>query len=487
MATTFLERNKKKSALAALLLFLRQRKMLALLLLLMIGASTLFLTPSSFLVDLPGGARMAAGMAWIASRMGIDVTRWGLAGAGRISFGDLLAEFSNARNSRRGPGWGPFFRGEDKDKAASGAGSLDYVKGSRSDLADAGAKGASGAGTDGGSGPIQSVVDPDQAAKDGAGVVVGPNDLGGQREGFVKAAFAGGFFNGLVGGAGDGANALSGGAYAGHGFFSGSVGVAANGATTAANRGLQGAPTVATPPGQTTGGVTGRVSARFAQAMQAREIQGAAGALVVSNGRAYTQLAQGNAQAQLATADCGTNCPGEFAATNTGAIYDGNSVNNATTNGVVTAAPVDGITTPNMPNSGQAAGLIQNANSMDQEAQTCQALDAQYGPEEDSLNSQMQSLSTQFSSAGCGSGGCSQSKFNYCNGLGNQMKSTCSQYMSVRCQHTRACPLTAANSANVCTNSCQQGGNGISSSAPDVIQGDTSGNTDGQGASSGSH
>lgn len=478
MTNNFLERNKKKSALAALLLFLRQRKLLALLLLLVVGASTLFLTPSSFIVDLPGGARMAAGMAWIASRMGMDVTRWGLA-SGPVSFGDLLAEFSAARTSRaRGAGWGPFFRPA-AAKAAEGAGSLDFVRGNRSDLADAGAKGPAGGGT----GPISALVDPDQAAKDGSGVVLAQNDLGGQREGFVKAAFAGGFFNGLVGG--EGANALSGGAYAGQGFFSGSVGVAANGATTAANRGLQNMPTVATPPGQTTGGVTGRISARFAQALQARETQGAAGAIVLNTGRAYTQLAQGNAQAQLATTDCGSSCPGEYAATNTGAIYDGNAVNNATTDGVVTAAPVDGITSPNMPNAGTASTALQNANQMNQEAQTCEALDAQYGPQEDSLSSQLQTLSSQASSAGCGSGGCSQSKINYCNNLGNQMKSVCSQYTSVRCQHTRACPLTAQNSAMACTNTCNSAA--VSSSAPDTIQGDASGNSDGQGASSSSH
>jgi hypothetical protein len=230
------------------------------------------------------------------------------------------------------------------------------------------------------------------------------------------------------------------------------------------------------------GGVSGRISAKFAQAMNARAIQGAAGATSLTTGRAYTQLAQGNAQAQLSTADCGSSCPGEFAATNTGAIYDGNAVNNASVNGVVTAAPVDGITSPNMPNSGMANQALQDAANMSKDAQTCAALDAQYGPEEDALNTQMQSLSNQFTSASCNSGGCNQSKFNYCNGLGNQMRSTCSQYMSVRCQHTRACPLTAQNASFVCTNSCQAGGNGVSNSAPTVIQSDTSGNSDGQGS-----
>jgi hypothetical protein len=481
MATNFLERNKKKSSLAALLLFLRQRKMLALLLLLVIGASTLFVTPSSFLVDLPGGTRMAAGMAWLASRMGMDVSRWGLA-PGRVSFNELVSAFDAARwASGHGgrAGWGPFFTAGDA-KGAYGPGSLDYVKASRDELANgtakgkggaAGAAGAGGAGG-GGSGPFAEVVDPAQAAKDDAAVALGPNDVGGEREGFVKAAFAGGFFNGLLGGAAEGANSLSGGAYASQGFFSGSVGAASGGG--AASLGLANQPTIATPPASLSNGYAGRMSSSFAHSLQARETQGAAGAMALGGGRAYTQLAEGNGQAQLATADCPAgSCPGEYAATNTGAIYDGNSVNNASTNGIITAAPVDGITSPNIPSAGQATGAINSANQMTQDAQTCQALDSQYGPQEDQLNSQMQSLSQQFQSANCGSGGCSQSKINYCKNLGNHLRSTCTQYMSVRCQHTRSCPLTASDAATTCSEECQQGGNGTG----DIQQGVNVGGT----------
>src|SRR4051812_48387999 len=66
---TFLQRNKKKSALALLLLFLRERKILVLLLLLLFMASSVFLTPSSWLTGLPGGARFAAGVAWMAGKL----------------------------------------------------------------------------------------------------------------------------------------------------------------------------------------------------------------------------------------------------------------------------------------------------------------------------------------------------------------------------------------------------------------------------------
>jgi len=485
MTSNFLERNKKKSLLAALLLFLRQRKMLALLLLLVIGATTVFLTPSSFLVDLPGGSRAAAGIAWLAARMGVDVSRWGLA-PGRISFNDLLASFQSARSGSRRSGWGAFFKVSERAKAAAAAaagdGSVAFVRGSMSELGRAGA--GNGAGGSNGAGQIQAIVDPTQAAKDDAGVTLSESDITGQRESLVKNAFAGGFFNGLVAGAGD-ANALSGGAYAGRGFFSGSAGTVSSGPGAIARSGLQNLPTVGNPAGSNANGMTGRISGRFAQQMDARAAQGVAGASSLGTGRAYTQLAQGNGQAQISEApNCvAPNCPGEYAATNTGAIYDGNAVNSASQNGIIMATPLDGVTTPNIPNTGIAQGYINSANQMNQDAQTCQNLDNQYGPQEDALNAQMQTLSQQFQAAGCGSGGCSQSKINYCQGLGNQMQSTCGQYMAVRCQHTKACPLTANDAATTCTSECQQIGNGVNAQQV-VVNPDQNNNTDAQGTKS---
>src|SRR3569832_1231449 len=82
---TFLQRNKKKSALALLLLFLRERKILVLLLLLVFLASTVFISPSSWITGLPDGTRFAAGVAWLAGKMGVDVSRWGLGGPGKHS------------------------------------------------------------------------------------------------------------------------------------------------------------------------------------------------------------------------------------------------------------------------------------------------------------------------------------------------------------------------------------------------------------------
>jgi hypothetical protein len=440
MTTTFIERNKRKSALAALLFLLREKKLAALLILLVIGASTIFVAPSSFLTDVPGGTRMAAGVAWIASRLGVDVTRWGLSG-GRVSFGDLVAAFDAARTGGRA-GWGPFFKSPE-GKGAQGEGSVAYVKGSREDLADGAGKRALDG--NGGAGPFQQVVDPAQAAQDDGAVAVGPGDVGVQHEGFVKAAFAGGFFNGLLGGAGDGANALSGGAYAGKGFFSGSAGAPSSAGGSARN-GLANLPAVPIPSAQPQNGIASHISSAYDRSLRAHEIQGEAGAIVLNNGRAYTQLAQGNGQAQLATADCtASNCPGEYAATNSGAIYDGNAVNNAQTNGIVTATPVDGIASPEVPSAAQSAGAIQSANQMSQEAQTCQALDAQYEPVEDAESSAMQQLDQQYASLNCGSANCG-GNFSQCQQVLKSLQNECKTYMATRCQHSSQCPLTAANS-----------------------------------------
>ena len=95
--STFLEKNKKKSALAALLLFIRTRKTVTALLLLVALASFLFVSPSNLILSFPGGARVAAGVAWIAGKVGVDTSKWGLAG-GKRDYGDLLAAFRAAKD-----------------------------------------------------------------------------------------------------------------------------------------------------------------------------------------------------------------------------------------------------------------------------------------------------------------------------------------------------------------------------------------------------
>jgi hypothetical protein len=468
MPPTFLQRNKKKSLLALLLLFLRERKVLVLLLLVLLLASTVFLGPSSFLTGLPGGARFAAGIAWIAGKMGIDVSRWGLGPKDHDSYAELLAAFRAAKNGSGAAGWGAFFgHGGAGDGAIPN--SLDMVRGKASDLAGNGGKG--GADGQGGS-AIQGVIDPADANanKDGQGVALADSDLGGEREGLVKSAFAGGFMNGLLGGGaggdgglsglnGLGANGggrgglngfgaggdggLSGGAYAGKGFFSGSGGAVGATGSDLAKIGLNGYTAGKAPSPRAGAPAHGSLSSIRSHAVETHGMQGAAAAGLGGN-QAFFQLAQGNGRAMLATTPNCTPpaCPGEFSATNTGAIYDGTNIG-PTNNTILTGTPVDGFTPPNIPDTSIAQTYENQAEQMDADAKKCQDADAQYAPQADALNGQLTDLSNQFKAADCGGGGCSKSKVNHCKALGNQMTSVCNQYMQVNCARVHACPLTA--------------------------------------------
>lgn len=457
MTQTFLQRNKKKSLLAALLLFLRERKILVLLLLLVLVASTVFVSPSSWVTGLPGGARFAAGVAWVAGKLGVDTSKWGLSGRDRRSYDDLLAAFRAAKAGANGAGavgWGAFFgRGSG---SAAGASSLDFVKGSKDDLAGNPAAG----GKPGGGGPARDVaaVNPGDEAggKDGQGVALTDGDLGGEREGWVKSAFAGGFMNGLLGG-GSGDAALSGGAYAGRGFFSGTGGAASATGTDIAKSALANAGSVSVPKSTIVGAAKGRLSAIRASEVQSRAMNGAARAGDINGRAAYKALLHGLTRAQLVTGGCSSanpasdascpvanSIPTEYATTNTGAIYDGNQVTGDTT-GILTAPEVDTVQTPDLPDAGIAQGYEDQANQLQEQAKKCQDAQAQYGPQEDQLNQQMQDLRDQFAAADCGSGGCSKSKARHCQHIGDQMQGLCGQFSAVACQEAQACGQTCSN------------------------------------------
>lgn len=448
---TFLDRNKKKSTLALLLLFLRQRKALVLLLLLVLIASTVFVTPSSWVTGLPGGDRFAAGLAWIAGKMGVDLSKWGIGGKDKRSFTDLLAAFQAAKNGAgQGAGWGPFF-GRASNAGGAGAGvaqnSLDFVKGSKSDLGPV--PGDAGAGE---AKSVKGIVDPGEAKgdKNDGAVELNGNDVGGEREGLVKSAYAGGFFSGLFGGGVGKGDGVPGGAYTGSGFFNGKGGAASVTGGDVAQGGLNGTPTPAVPKSTIQGAAKGKLSAMASHRVDTNALNGAAAARNVSGHQALGQLAQGAARTRLITNDCQTSdCPvgtgiaNEYAATNSGAIYDGNSVDNAATNSVITAPPVDGTTPPNIPDTGLASNYTNDANQMTQDAQACQQADANFNSQETALNQQMQAKSDQFKSMGCGSGGCDQAKADRCKALGNSMRDQCTQFQMIQCQHQQACPLTA--------------------------------------------
>jgi hypothetical protein len=276
-----------------------------------------------------------------------------------------------------------------------------------------------------------------------------------------------------LGGAGEGA----GGAFAGQAFFKGSGGAAGAGAADLARSGLDGIAAAGAPKGKIQGAAKGSLSAMRAREVETRGVRGAAAAGLGGN-RAFFQLAQGRGRAALGSSPNCTApaCPGEFAATNTGAIYDGNSVGPANTT-ILTAPQVDGIQSPNIPDTSIAQGYEDQANKMDADAKKCQDLDKQYGPQENALNAQMTDISNQFKSADCGGGGCSHSKADHCQALGDQLKAKCSEYMNVQCAHMHACPLTAKNN---CSSECS-GATGQRAHSTTVYS-NTKGNTDGEGA-----
>lgn len=344
---SFLDRNKKKSLLALLLLFLRQRKALVLLLLILLLASSVFVVPG-WVTGLPGGARFAAGVAWIAGKLGADRSRWGLAPGGSNSYSDLVAAFKAAKAGSNGGGlgWGGGYMG--RGSGAAPGDSLDMIKGSRSDLEPTKMKDLGGNQT------IKGIVDSSdpKAGKGPIPVALNSGDLGGEREQTLHQGFAG-FLNGMLGGPGapgaggrgpasgpgvgggpgvgpdgrplTGAAALSGGAYANKGFFNGTGGAVTQ-AGGLAYSGRQAVGTAAVPPSRIAGAANGKLSAAASRAVETRAMQNAATSVSMGGG-AFSQLAVGNARDQLAVEHCNPpGCPGEYAATNTGAVYDGTNI-----------------------------------------------------------------------------------------------------------------------------------------------------------------
>lgn len=351
---SFIQRNKRKSALAALLLFIRTRKTVSALLLVAILASFLFVSPSSLLLHIPFGDRVAAGIAWIAGKVGMDTSGWGLAG-GKKDYGDLVAAFRAAKDGGGKAGWSAFMRGGSGDGGygsggvnGAGGGSLDFVKGDKKDLESKTATGDKLAKP----GSVSGVVNPDDdktKGDQGDAVALNPDeDLRGERAGFVRSAFGMGFTSGFgsnlngngssasaggKGGNGSGfganGNGSLGGAYAGAGFFGGSGGAASGSLGNTVKGGLGSLPGANVPRASITGG-GGRISGPRVSAVQASITRGIATQNVISGQRAFVQLAAGNGRATLSVGNnCNADngCPPEFAAVNTGVVYDGGKIN----------------------------------------------------------------------------------------------------------------------------------------------------------------
>ena len=441
MAQKFLERNKKKGLLAALLLFFRKRKAVSLLLLVVMLASTIVGTPSYILVDLPGGSRLVAGVAWVAQKVGVDTSSWGL--RERRSFRDLIAVFRAARTAgaSRSVGWGPFF-----GPAPGGAvpNSLDMVKGSRKDLESIGA----GGGAAGKAGTIKGVMTPaeSKASRDGDGVAISEEDLKGQRQGML-----GGMMSGLFGSKESNAEMISGGAYAGKGFFGGSAGgaggVGAGGVGGAgaagsaavspnarAQAGMNSVGNVAVPGTHTAGGASGRISQLHVKAVNARAIAGGNAARSLGNHLALTQLAEGSGRADQATDACvEPACPHEYASAQIGAIYDGNALADRD----LLSGPDD--TTPSVPidDLSGAAGDAVKVAECSTKVQKCQQAKSPYMARLGELQTQLNSLYTQMGGAcgdPCSCGGC--------NSLKSQIGSICGgELQTVLAEIDKTCDL----------------------------------------------
>lgn len=442
--STFFERNKKKSALAALLLFLRQRKALSALLLLVALASFMFVSPSYYLINLPGGTRLAAGVAWMVGKLGLDTSKWGLAGD-KQSFEELMAAFRAAKQGGGRAGWGAFF--QDGKGAGGGAGSLDFVTGRRSDLDTAGA-------ADEKLGKVSSVggiVNPDDKKNAGEGVSLSDADLGGEREGLVKNAFAGGFGPNFGKGALAGGASLSGGAFAGRGFFRGQGGAAGERRGDEFKRAVEEASVPATSGREVRNGTTGRMSSSQHKKLSASIQEGLKTMNLAPSDpdSGLKQLGQARGCASLAvTSNCRPGeCPGEAASSASGAVYVG-AQDCGIEGDLVVAPEIDGLQSPNMPDTGMVDDYIAQAEQMDKDAKLCKELDEKYAPIENAHNRRLEQLNKQFEAMGCGQGGCSKSKAKRCSRLGDQMKATCNAYMDTRCKHTRECPLTKNNNCS---------------------------------------
>ncbi|MBI4060296.1 MAG: hypothetical protein HY403_02580 [Elusimicrobia bacterium] len=401
---TFLEKNKKKTALAGLLLFLRTRKTVGALLLLVALTSFLFVSPSSVVLRFPGGARVAAAMAWIAGKMGADTAKWGLAG-GKRDYRDLVAAFRAAKEGGGQAGWAAFMREEraDAGRAGVGAGSIGYVKGRAEDLA---AKAGGGAKL-----PkpksVAGVLSPEDSAKQGAG----------------------------------GAVALDESVLPGGGSFGGDGGRAASGSLEGmVSRGLEDVK-VSTAAGVRKAAAKGTLSGSRAPARPSLS-NAQAGSQAVSCSAApgqcaFVQLAVGRAWAKTGAEDCtdSSGCPREFASAKTGKVYDNNEISD----GLLSGSAADGASSVNLPDSEAADAAIRDAEQMAECTERVAQCEDERRPDYvrmGQLQTELTNLFMQMPGA-CGNP-CS---CDGCNSLQGQIGSKCGELVSVMGRVGQPCAL----------------------------------------------
>ncbi len=444
MSTKFFDRNKKKGLLGLVFLWVKENRTFSALLLVVGLASFLFVAPSAMVLNLPGGTKAVAGIAWLASRLGVDTSKWGfLARGGSRSYDDFVAQLRAAKESGARPaGWGAFF-----GKPAAGGSSLDMVKGRKHDL--------EGGGYPGGKLPqgkdVSGILTPEDSQNADQGVSIDDALLAQQRGGMVREANAGGFAPGakdLLGFAGRADLGVPGGAYAGKDMFGGGASAGKRPGESLRSA-LETTDKINAPRARIQGASPGKLSQARASAMSAR-VQRGIGTSAINTRRAFAQLADGRGMAAVATTpNCvPPGCPGEFATYNTGAIYDGLKVSGGNTD--ILSAPEIDHATPNVPSSNVADGYMQEGLEMEKDAKKCRDLDVEYRDRENAAMAKMQEESDTFERMGCsrfsGGGGCSKKTADLARRCGEQSKkitSACENYASIRNEHTNKCPLTA--------------------------------------------
>lgn len=488
----FLERNKKKGLLALLLLFFKRGKGVGAILAMVALLSCVFVAPSGFLVDIPWISAMA-------ERLGLR----SMLGGGEMRFSELSEALRAARErgtaGRRG-GWFGAGRG---GVSGFGKSTVDYVKGGEGMLGEGTYDNvANGSGES-----VDGVLRPEDANKMNDGVSLSEEEMrngllrsafagkfadaggpggalrrdgvfvdrmglsnknsflpGGTLAGGSGARGGDGADGGLGAGSGEGAygkgravnkaSRLTAAAFGGRGRFfrgrsyltdtnSGNMSkfgtrgtgysqAYGGGGAAAADPCFAGAPAIG--PGRT-----------LANNNNARGSGGAGVPYTNRNSPAWQQEAQGCVLANVAAPPtCQGNCPGEFAAGVSGAVYDGNEIDA----GLISAP---GQPTPVTPDLGEIDTLIDEAAQLEEDAKKCEEAEATYGPEERRVMGEIQDLSNE-ANAVCAGGGCKDNA-SACRRIESQMRQKCNEYNSIAAAKAAACPLQDGYEAMDCSQS----------------------------------
>ncbi|MDD5656408.1 MAG: hypothetical protein PHF00_04040 [Elusimicrobia bacterium] len=423
----FLRRNRKKGLFALLLMLLGERKAVLPLLLVAVMLSFVFVAPENFAGNVWVRTRAAA---WVGARLGLSDA---------AHFADLLRAFRSAQ-SARSLSWSEIFsRGGGADGAP--ASSVALVRGAAAEF------GLVGGASRGQARSIRGILTPEDAGQGARGVALDEESL--------ARALAG---EALRGGRADD-SALGGPAYA----IRKTVGIAGAGTGVADNvkEAFDGVAVADAGSGRGIAGSPGRLS-RMAAAKLSLELRRAVTRNYAASGRsAFAQLADGRARTQMAAEPAckGANgCPSEFAATNVGAVYDGNRVG-ASAPKIMTAPMVDGDKgVGGVPGEAQMRGFADEAQQTQDKVGRCSLAERTYSPLEQDVSTQLKQRRDNFQSSctGGGTASCSMARYRGCLDKGREIIRLCRRFYSLQHQHCMACPLTAEEGCSDSQEECRR-------------------------------